>query len=194
MAARGTVEKRMTWKGKRLENMGEIFKAALTVRSQEEAKTFLSAYVKGVGIDEVTAKSNLGYFAGYYTSKERKFIAEMFQADHPIFGKNLTPSPKDAFEAGKRIGEAAKKTREGSLRVWHIPQIPGTPFQVVVGTLMEAKLLLNTLADYDNFQLLHKIKPDFSNVQGLEVYRDGAWEEWENDKGEDISTVLRAES
>lgn len=195
MPARAKKEenRKMTWKGERLENMGDLFKAALKVKTPKEAQEFLAAYVKGVGIDEATAKSNLGYFAGYYGTKERAFIAKMFEADHPIFGKNMAPSPKEAFEAGKRMGAEIKKTREGSLRVWHIPQIPGKPFHVVVGMLTEAKLIIETLGDYDNFQLLHKVKPDFSSATGLEVFRDGEWEEWESEQGDDILGVMRAE-
>jgi hypothetical protein len=40
------------------------------------------------------------------------------------------------------------------LRVWWIPQIPGEPFYVSVNSLEEAKLILNTLAEYDLFQFM----------------------------------------
>ena len=38
-----------------------------------------------------------------------------------------------------------------------------------------AKFLMDTLADYDLFQLEHNIKPDYSNAGGIEVFEDGEW-------------------
>lgn len=69
---------------------------------------------------------------------------------------------------------------EGDLKVWWIPQVPGARFEVPVHSLKEAKLLLDTLADYDLFQLEHRIKPDYCNVGGLMVYEDGEWVDWED--------------
>lgn len=65
-----------------------------------------------------------------------------------------------------------KKIEEGQLRVWHMPQLPCPAFHVYVSTLKQAKLILETLAIYDLFQLKNKIKPDYSNAQGLEVYEN----------------------
>lgn len=73
------------------------------------------------------------------------------------------------------------------LRVYWHPQVPCTPFVVPVENLVEAKLLLNTLADYDLFQLSHRIKPDYSNAGGLEqLDSDGDWIEWESADGYSI--------
>jgi hypothetical protein len=55
-------------------------------------------------------------------------------------------------------------------RVWHIPQIPGTPFTVDASDLDAARLLLDTLARYDQFQLDQRIKPDYSNMGGILVW------------------------
>ena len=52
---------------------------------------------------------------------------------------------------------------KGDLRVWWIPQIPMKAFHVPVKSISEAKLILNTLADYDLFQWRNKVKPDYSN-------------------------------
>ncbi len=82
---------------------------------------------------------------------------------------------------------------KGSLRVWHIPQIPGKPFHVRVKNLREAKLLLKSLALYDLFQFENRIKPDYANAQGLEVYEDGDWEEWMSKEGENIDHYLKLE-
>lgn len=78
------------------------------------------------------------------------------------------------------------------LRVWWIPQVPGEPFYVEVASPREAKKLLQTLADYDQFQLDNNIKPDYCNAGGLEVFEAmddgvGEWCEWcDEDTGDDI--------
>ncbi|KKL92993.1 hypothetical protein LCGC14_1879130 [marine sediment metagenome] len=70
------------------------------------------------------------------------------------------------------------------------------PFHVPVSTIKEAKLILNTLAQYDLFQFHNKVKPDYANAGGLEVYVanvDGGnthgWEEWEDTEGNGIDNI-----
>jgi len=83
----------------------------------------------------------------------------------------------------------------GDLRVWWIPQVPMQAFRVLVKDIEQAKLILNTLADYDLLQLRNNIKPDYANVGGLEVYVNDAgdgipdWEEWEDEEGNDIDCL-----
>lgn len=73
------------------------------------------------------------------------------------------------------------------LRVWWIPQVPAPPmFHVEVETPEEAVKIMDVLANYDLFQYENKIKPDYSNVGGLEQLEDGEWTEWYNDLDEDI--------
>lgn len=62
--------------------------------------------------------------------------------------------------------------KNGQLRVWWIPQIPMKPFEVLVDDLKQAKLLLDTLADYDAFQYENDIKPDYSNTGGLTIWEE----------------------
>jgi len=91
--------------------------------------------------------------------------------------------------------KAASAPREGDLRVWHIPQVPGKPFRVPVAGVDQAKVLLRALADYDKFQFENRIKPDYANAQGLEVFEDGEWGEWyDEESGDDIGQVMRAEA
>ena len=79
------------------------------------------------------------------------------------------------------------KPKTGDLRIWWIPQIPSKPFHVFVATPAEAKKLMGVLADYDIFQLVNKIKPDYCNAGGLEVFDDGGWCEWyDEETGSDI--------
>ena len=78
---------------------------------------------------------------------------------------------------------------KNKLRVWWKPQIPmNKSFYVDVKTPEEAKKILDTLAEYDLFQLAENIKPDFSNAGGLEEY-DNGWNEWYSEEGEDIDEV-----
>ncbi len=82
--------------------------------------------------------------------------------------------------------EAEKK---GSLKVWWIPQVPMKAFEVRVSSLAEAKLLLNTLANYDLFQFKHKVKPDYANAGGLSVFEYGEWSDWSDDEGNSIDEI-----
>lgn len=89
-----------------------------------------------------------------------------------------------------------KPVKDGALRVWHIPQVPMKAFYVLVKDLDEAKTVLNVLADYDKFQFENRVKPDYSNASGLEIYieKENAWEEWEDEsEGLDILAVIRRE-
>jgi hypothetical protein len=86
--------------------------------------------------------------------------------------------------------------KEGDLMVWHIPQVPGTPFQVPVRNIREAKLVDNALCNYDNFEFTENIKGDFSNAGGLNVYSndiDGegtvGWMTWYSEEGYDFDEV-----
>lgn len=76
------------------------------------------------------------------------------------------------------------------MRVWWIPQVPMKPFRVAVSNLKEAKLLLKTLADYDLFQYKNKVKSDYSNAGGLEVFVDGGWCDWSDNEGNSIDDVM----
>ena len=78
------------------------------------------------------------------------------------------------------------------LRVWWIPQIPMTSFKVEVRSLREGRLLLNTLAKYDQFQLDHNIKPDYSNAGGLQVFNednDNEWTDWWSEDGDEFDDL-----
>lgn len=84
---------------------------------------------------------------------------------------------------------------KGDLRVWWIPQVPMEPFYVAVPDVKTADLVLNCLAQYDLFQLKHRVKPDFCNAGGLECYSqddDGEWCEWHDEEtGDDIQMYAR---
>lgn len=81
------------------------------------------------------------------------------------------------------------KPKEGDLRVWWVPQVPMKAFRVPVRTLREAKLLLETLGDYDIFQFDNNVKPDFSNAGGLEVFHAGDWESYYSPDDEELDVL-----
>jgi hypothetical protein len=74
----------------------------------------------------------------------------------------------------------------GQLRVWWIPQVPMKPFHRDVDNVKSAKLLLDTLAQYDIFQFANRIKPDYCNAGGLEVFGEEGWEDWYDKEGNGI--------
>lgn len=81
----------------------------------------------------------------------------------------------------------------GDLQVWWIPQVPMKPFTVNVATVAEGVKIINTLAQYDMFQLENNIKPDYCNAGGLNHWSENCdgefragWESWyDEDTGED---------
>jgi len=75
------------------------------------------------------------------------------------------------------------------LRVWWIPQVPGTPFFIEVKDIEQAILLMRTLAEYDKFQFENNIKPDYCNAGGLEIFNvvEQKWEDWYDNDGDDIN-------
>ena len=79
--------------------------------------------------------------------------------------------------------------KEGDLRVWWIPQVPGKQFTVPVESPAEGKKLLHVLAFYDIFQFENRIKPDYCNAGGLCVFEDGEWVDWSDENGDSIEDL-----
>jgi hypothetical protein len=81
------------------------------------------------------------------------------------------------------------------LRVWWIPQIPMSPFYVPVRSLDEARLILDSFALYDLFQLKNNIKPDYSNAGGLQSFDedDQNWHDWyDEESGDDFDAFCES--
>lgn len=79
-----------------------------------------------------------------------------------------------------------KAPSEGDLKVWWVPQSPGKAFEWPVSDLASADMVLDILANYDDFQFGENIKGDYSNAGGLMIFRDGEWEDWGADDFEDF--------
>ena len=94
----------MEYKGQSFETMGAIFNEAVRLAKTdvEEALRFFGAYVQHIynKADDLTAlaederlaaaesraKSNFGYFAGYYDAEVCDLVYKTFSCSHPIFG------------------------------------------------------------------------------------------------------------
>lgn len=64
-------------------------------------------------------------------------------------------------------------------RVWWIPQVGNCKtFYIPVNSPEEGRKVMDVLAYYDMFQLQNRIKPDYCNMGGLEMYEDGEWVDW----------------
>lgn len=64
----------------------------------------------------------------------------------------------------------------GQYKLWHIPQVPGKPFEVESNDLPYLAKLQDKLAEYDLFQYENRIKPDYSNISGIcRRDEDGEW-------------------
>lgn len=72
-------------------------------------------------------------------------------------------------------------------KLWHIPQVPMTPFEVESEDLGYLVKLQDVLADYDAFELEHNVKPDYSNVSGICVLDDDG--DWEDIDDEELGSV-----
>lgn len=80
-----------------------------------------------------------------------------------------------------------------NLRVWWIPQLgmDGKPFVQEVENVKEGWKLINVLANYDLYQLENRVKPDYSNAGGLEIFEDGEWCEWQDSNGDSLDEIER---
>ena len=101
---------------------GEIFNNGLKLakENKNEAQEFFKQYIQFILEDndkvntiedaERIAKSNFGYFAGYYTQEVCDIIYETYQCSHPIFGdKPFSVSPEEAYQKGLELGRELQK-------------------------------------------------------------------------------------
>ena len=101
-----TKEKPFTWKGKTFEGYEEIINTALKLKDEEQAQFVEAFCARGP-----YARQNIGYMAGYYDHKTAARIYQVFQTAHPFFGTKH-PTGKEAFEMGRKMGEAVKAKRK----------------------------------------------------------------------------------
>ncbi len=86
---------------------GDMMNMVTGARTREEAKKVFDSLVddlvtrhkKTKQEARAITKSNIGYCSGYYDEKTASRVLNLFDTEHPIFGKYY-PSPKEAFEKG----------------------------------------------------------------------------------------------
>lgn len=99
----------MNWKGKHLRTIGDVMEHGIDkCATKEEAREFMELLCA----EHSSARQDIGYLSGYYSAADAKRIREWFEVTHPIFG-NSSPTQKEAYEAGLRMGEAARAKAEG---------------------------------------------------------------------------------
>ena len=79
----------MIWKGEELKSIDDLMRLGIDkCDTPEEAQKFMLEYVK----ENIHARSNIGYLAGYYSNADKHRIFKWFDVVHPIFGtKDLDP-------------------------------------------------------------------------------------------------------
>lgn len=74
------------------------------------------------------------------------------------------------------------KVKNQKLRVWWMPQVGASAtFYIPVTSVEEGKKIIDLLSAYDCFQLNHRIKGDYYNTGGLEMWdeKEQDWVNWE---------------
>lgn len=110
----------MVFENKKYETMGEIFDLANSIAKDDnksKCEHFLIAYATSIldanesvnNYEEALniARSNLGYFAGYYDRKTYDRINKAYGAIHPVFKTNpFDIAPEEAYRIGLEMGKA----------------------------------------------------------------------------------------
>lgn len=88
-----------------------------------------------------------------------------------------------------------KQINKGDLRVWWVPPAQSKLFRVPVKSIDEAKLILNTLTEYNLFLFHTGIQSGYSNAGGLEIFDGDDWTDlYDPDTGDCIDDLLGEES
>jgi hypothetical protein len=90
---------------------GEMYEPAMAITDRATAAKYLDVLVvarcHALGESESDAiarvRDDLGYWAGYYGTAVRERVEDLFDCEHPIFGKHAvhgSPSTDEALDAG----------------------------------------------------------------------------------------------
>jgi len=104
---------------KKVLTYGECLGPAMEITNEIDAKQYLLYYVSFIQKEinknprddmtaEQIAKTNLGYYAGYYGEETRIRVEKLFMCSHPIFGsieEKGSPTAEQAFEMGKNYSK-----------------------------------------------------------------------------------------
>jgi len=97
----------------------ELLDPIATIETKEEAEEYKACLIEyymteyGKSHDEAVrvAKTNIGYWAGYYDEATAKRIWELFNTKHPVFGTSW-PTLDEALKAGLAIGRSRRRHEE----------------------------------------------------------------------------------
>lgn len=70
----------------------------------EEARAMAEFYQINEQEARATLLSNIGYVTGYFSHEEADNIMELFDTEHPVFGRQH-PSAEEAYRMGHEYGE-----------------------------------------------------------------------------------------
>jgi hypothetical protein len=85
-----------------------------------------------------------------------------------------------------KINSFFRRAKEGSLRLYCIINVPSEPTYYPVNDEGHALRLMKELAQS---QLLYPDEIIMTNMFGLEIFKDGEWEEWASEDGESIEDL-----
>jgi hypothetical protein len=103
---------------------GDLYRPAMEIRNEVDARAYFKIIVdwimdnhenEGKSREEIETitRSNLGYYAGYYSAETRLRVEKLFECEHPIFGsiaKNGSPTPEQAFKMGQDLARKPKES------------------------------------------------------------------------------------
>lgn len=100
-----------------MKSLLEIMQRVANGMTKEEAHDLLVEQVKemvvlGDSREEATRHMlvNIGYFAGYYSHEIADKAYDLFDTEHPIWGR-VHPTPEDAFRMGLEYGQRSRERR-----------------------------------------------------------------------------------
>lgn len=70
-------------------------------------------------------------------------------------------------------------------RMWYIPQIPMPPFTREFDTAREAQAALDLIFAFSFFEFENRVKPDYTDAGGIEIWDEDAAEWGDYDDFED---------
>jgi hypothetical protein len=101
---------------KNMMSQPEMVSLALKFGTKEKAREIVDVQVKEMvdvlNYDEAEARRvtlvNIGYYTGYLDHETADRIMDLFETEHPVFGRTH-PTPQEAFRLGRELGEKAKR-------------------------------------------------------------------------------------
>ena len=99
-----------------MKTIGEKYGPAMEITDQAQADEYFEQMVEDClaakkdlsrAEAEHVERSNLGYYAGYYSHETRLRVERLFRCVHPIFGAaaNGPPNVAECLEAGRKLAE-----------------------------------------------------------------------------------------